>query len=401
MTRARALVARSRGGRWARLGAAVVSAALLAACFDALPPLDDAAVVDAREVDAAEVDAGDPDAREVDAPRPPDSMPPDVPVDAPLCTAGATRCAGNDVETCQGGAWAMTSSCPNVCDLGACATPPSCSGGVATCGPGGNETCCASPPVPGGAYARSYDGVTPGFTDPSYAASVSDHHLDVFEVTMARFQKFVDAYPAARPADGSGRNPHNPSDVGWAPAWSASLPATQAALIAELTCDGLTTQPVTDPVRCVSWYVAQAFCIWDGGRLPSEAEWNYAAAGGNQQRVYPWSVPASSTTITSGHATYQVAAPTRPGLHTLDLARWGQRDLAGNVWEWVIDFHASPYPSTQCTDCANQSAAANRVIRGGGYSSNTTQVITSYRSSAVPATPRSVVGFRCARNPMP
>lgn len=391
---------------------ALALVALTACGFDGLPPLIDAAP-DAVEVDAEAPDAIDaadaadaadawiPDGLPPDAPSPDAMLPDAMPLDAPACSLGATRCAGNDVETCQGGAWAMTSSCANLCDRGACVVPPSCSGGVNTCGPGGNETCCASPPLPGGSFARSYDGVSAGFTDPSFAATVSEFHLDAHEVSVARFQKFVAAYPASQPATGSGRNPHDAGDPGWLAAWTASLPATQADLNAALACDGLTSQGVTDPVRCVSWYVAQAFCIWDGGRLPTEAEWNFAAAGGDQQRVYPWSVPSSSTTISASHATYQVAAPTRPGLHGLDLARWGQRDLAGNVWEWTIDYHASPYPTTQCADCANRTAAANRVIRGGGYSSNPSQVIASYRSSAAPATPRAVVGFRCARNPLP
>lgn len=391
--------------------AAVIAIAVLAGCgFDGLPPLIDAGESDAAEPDAAEPDAGDPDAREPDAGDPDagdpdarafDARELDAPIDAPVCSAGATRCAGNDVETCQSGAWAMTSSCVNLCDRGACVTPPSCSGGVNTCGPGGNESCCVSPALPGGSFARSYDGVSAGFTDPSFAASVGEFHLDAYEVSVARFQKFVAAYPAARPVDGSGKNPRDAADLGWLAAWTASLPATQSALTASLACESVATQGVTDPVRCVSWFTAQAFCIWDGGRLPSEAEWNYAAAGGDQQRVYPWSAPSSSTTISSSHATYQAAAPTRPGLRALDLSRWGQRDLAGNVWEWVLDYHASPYPTTQCHDCANATAAANRVIRGGGYSSNATQVIASYRSSAVPPTPRAVVGFRCARNPMP
>lgn len=391
--------------------AAVIAVLVLAACgFDGLPPLTDAATADAPEIDVAqpdtmEPDATEPDAREFDAREPDarefDARELDAPIDAPMCTLGATRCAGNDIETCQSGVWAMTSSCVNLCDRGACVTPPSCSGGVNTCGPGGNESCCASPSLPGGTFARSYDGVSAGFTDPGFAASVGGFHLDAYEVSVARFQKFVDAYPASRPADGTGKNPRDALDAGWQAAWTASLPTTQSALTTSLACESVTTQGVTDPVRCVSWFVAQAFCIWDGGRLPSEAEWNYAAAGGNQQRVYPWSSPSSSTTISASHATYLLAAPTRPGLRALDLTRWGQRDLAGNLWEWVLDFHASPYPTTQCNDCANHTAAANRVIRGGGYSSNATQVIASYRSSAAPATPRAVVGFRCARNPMP
>ena len=375
--------------------------AVLAACdYESIASSDAA---DAAEIDAAEIDAADaraPDA--VDAALDAlDAGEPDAPIDAPLCPLGARRCEANAVLECQAAAWVTVATCTNLCASGACVTPPSCGVNTSTCGVGANETCCASRPVVGGTFSRSYDGVSPGFTDDRYHATITGLHLDAFEVTAARFQRLVDAYPLSRPADGSGRNPNDALDLGWRSAWTPLLPATRTDLSAALLCDGLVAQTPSDPVRCVSWYVAQAFCIWDGGRLPTEAEWNYAAAGGAEQRVYPWSSPPSSTTISVNHATHQVSAPQRPGAHALGGGRWGHADLAGNVWEWVLDNHASPYPSMACVDCANHTAAAARVTRGGAYLSSSSTVLASFRSSLAATSTRQTTGFRCARNPSP
>src|SRR5512140_3899160 len=58
------------------------------------------------------------------------------------------------------------------------------------------------------------------------------------------------------------------------------------------------------PMNCITRYQAMAFCAWDGGYLATEAEWNYEAAGGDQQRAYPWSSPANSLTLDGSHASY-------------------------------------------------------------------------------------------------
>jgi len=80
---------------------------------------------------------------------------------------------------------------------------------------------------------------------------------------------------------------------------------------------------------------------WDGGFLPSEAEWNYAASGGNEQRVYPWSAGPTSTIIDDSYAVYcgnACAVGTQNvGYRPKGDGKFGQADLAGNLWERVLD----------------------------------------------------------------
>jgi len=265
----------------------------------------------------------------------------------------------------------------------------------------GADTCCRSLPVPGGTFSRSYDGISSGFTDDRYHATVTPFWLDKYEVSVARFQKFVDAYPASQPQTGSGGNPRDASDPGWLASWTGQLPTTKPALQTMLACGNAGTQQGALPVRCVTWYVAQAFCVWDQGRLPTEAEWNLVASGAEQQRVYPWSSPASSTAIASSDAVFGgVAAPASAGTHPDGDGRWGHSDLGGNTSEWVFDSYASPYPSDVCTDCANHAASSMQSVRGGSYASVAATLLASFRSG-YPATATSdAIGFRCARDPM-
>src|SRR5205823_4327155 len=89
------------------------------------------------------------------------------------------------------------------------------------------------------------------------------------------------------------------ASTGWDPAWNPNLPGDTSAVQSALKCNSM-YQTWTDTrgnnenraIVCVSWYQTVAFCIWDGGRLPSETQWNYAAAGGSEQRPYPWGAAA-------------------------------------------------------------------------------------------------------------
>jgi formylglycine-generating enzyme required for sulfatase activity len=203
---------------------------------------------------------------------------------------------------------------------------------------------------------------------------------------------------------GAGKDPYNPESFGWDKAWDTVLAKDSSALRTQLYCDNTTATwtngsvPAAEilPINCVSWYDAFAFCVWDGGRLPTEAEWNFAAAGGDEQRFYPWSDPPSSTTIDSTYAVYATSGALFVGSRSKHPARWGHEDLSGNIGEWVKDYDG-PYP-VPCDNCEDlgQGGVAPHIYRGGSWQHPVDQVNTTYRAfpSFGPHT-----GFRCARDP--
>jgi formylglycine-generating enzyme required for sulfatase activity len=257
---------------------------------------------------------------------------------------------------------------------------------------------------------------------------ISDFNLDKYEVTVGRFRQFVKATPNNTPPLGAGAKMANGEGY---PGWQDQypLPASVAEFESELTTVTTTcsfpkytaSAGANDdaPINCVTWYDASAFCAWDGGRLPSEAEWNYAAAGGSEQRAFPWSAPASSLSISAMNASYSdnpgsctgagkgddacTAADIIPvGTFPMGVGKWGHFDLAGNVAEWVIDTTSDPtvYPPGECVDCALfDSSQSFNLVRGGAYDSRAyfggTSVRTAARFAYGSALRSREVGFRC------
>ena len=286
---------------------------------------------------------------------------------------------------------------------------PNCSSLPATCGPAAIDSCCASELVPGGTYYRSYDAATDDHNDMSYPATLSDFRLDTYEITVGRFRAFVEAGKGTQadpPTVSNGAHAAIPQS-GWEAGWAANLETDATALVAAVKCD-VTYQTWTDtpgtnehrPMNCITWYEAMAFCIWDGGYLPTEAEWNYAATGGSEQRAYPWSVPASFTAIDATFAAYEGSGATvNVGSKSpKGDGRWGHADLAGNVSEWTLDRYASPY-TNPCNNCANLSALSSRVVRGGSFRQGETFLRAAYRGSTAPWGRNPESGARCARAP--
>jgi sulfatase modifying factor 1 len=249
-------------------------------------------------------------------------------------------------------------------------------------------------------------------------ASVSDFRLDKYEVSVERFRAFVDARMGNQlspPTPGSGAHTKIPGS-GWETSWNGELAPTLMALRENLACDstyGTWTPSAAAnerrPINCVSWFEAMAFCIWDGGYLPTEAEWNYAAAGGDQQRPYPWS--AETEPLDGQYASYgngvDCVGDNLPGCMLTDLApvgsklagagRWGQLDLAGNVAEWNLDWMADYI--TPWIDQANLTPDVRRVFRGGCFNNGRDQIRTPLRDNNAPSNRNFNFGFRCARAP--
>jgi formylglycine-generating enzyme required for sulfatase activity len=295
--------------------------------------------------------------------------------------------------------------------LGACgsgasapvADAPSCRALAPTCGPKGDRSCCASGAVPGGTFRRSFDGVT--LTDATAAdATVSAFRLDDYLVTVGRFRAFVAAGQGTRalpPDPGAGAHARI-AGSGWDPAWNGSL-VEAGGVPAAVKCGGESWTDAAGahedlPMNCVSWFEAFAFCAWDGGFLPTEAEWNYAAAGGAEQRVYPWSSPPTSTAIDDGDAVFCggtcALAPVGSRSPVGD-GRWGQSDLAGEVWEWNLDW-MQDY-NEPCVDCAAVGDGTYRIARGGGFKTPENTLFAGARSWGTPMERDSFFGFRCAR----
>ena len=319
-------------------------------------------------------------------------------------TSGSAGSAGSPSEcvTACSGATPVCSSTTKTC------VRATCDGVPATCGPEHKSDCCGAHVVTGGSYNR--------INDSTYPATVADFRLDDYEISVARFRKFWKDYPSDAPVNGTGKNPNNPSDPGWTFTGNGVLPFDQAALTTDLKCDTKyqswsETAGTNDylPMNCLSWYEASAFCIWDGGRLPTEAEFNYVAAGGNNQWLYPWGPNGADETHAVFNCYYYGTGLGSTCTSLMNIAPvgsipagnsvWGQSDIAGNMWEWVLDWYNPTLTAGSCNNCAQTTITNStaKVYRGGCYDEGGAYLPSTYRGFGVPSSRVSRIGARCAR----
>lgn len=165
------------------------------------------------------------------------------------------------------------------------------------------------------------------------------------------------------------------------------------------------------PVNMVSWTKARAFCDKTGKSLPTEAQWEWAASGGDG-RKWPWGnetptceradFTGGSLPSPGGDAGCHGGGPSPVKAHPSGAKTWPTglvHDLAGNVWEWCLDNY-EPYPYGTVRDPrALRGEGGNHVVRGGGWNRSHRGIETSFRGAAIVTYQVPGLGFRCVRNP--
>ena len=202
---------------------------------------------------------------------------------------------------------------------------------------------------------------------PAHRVYLNAFYIDKFEVTNGRFSKYVEAIQSEPP-------------------WGFTDKETPV-IHAER------------PVRWVSWMDAMGYCLWLGKRLPTEAEWEKAARG-TDERIYPW----GNDPPTPVHAVYGLkegGAETVSviGNHHMGQSPYGVQDLAGNLYEWVMDWYADNfYTNSPAVNPRGPGEGTAKVQRGGSYINTPYRLRSSFRTKGDPTEQDPNVGFRCAQD---
>ena len=299
--------------------------------------------------------------------------------------------------------------------------------------------------VPGGEFLMGTDdreGYPSDGEGPIRRVLLDPFFIDACAVTNAQFAQFVKAANYKTEAE----------TFGWSFVFHSLVPPKAAATVNKAVLEAPWWWPITGacwrrpegpgtsvvkrpnhPVVHVSWNDAAAYCQWAGKRLPTEAEWEYAARGGLVQKRYPWGDELTPdgkhhsniwqgrfpehNTAEDGHV---AAAPAR----SFPPNGYGLYNMTGNVWEWCADwFSPSPLPRHSpeggkpgrrqavksglpdqpgaVENPKGPSSGASRSMRGGSYlchSSYCNRYRVAARSSNTPDSSTGNLGFRCVRD---
>lgn len=327
--------------------------------------------------------------------------------DAWSCMAGRRRCTGPlAFEVCDssGASWtAMACGAGEHCYLdGECRRRPSCDGPLAAG--------CALVDQGGGTF--DFGTASMPSSSPSRRVTVSRFYVDAYEVTVARFRRWVDAYSGSPPIAGNDvypdgtTIPRSPTSFGPPDAMTTWTPAPGSN--ERLPITGYTAS------------VMRAFCAWDGGRLPTEAEWEWLArwrplGATSVPRTYPWGEIAP----TCGLSNHMGCGVGPADVTTLTGELGGLYGLSGNVFEWTVDEWedlalASGTRDAGATDagvatpcwpptppvlvdpvCLQGTSPATVTRRGGGYTSPAVNLQSASRFYYTIFTQDPFTGARC------
>ncbi|MBS2019102.1 MAG: SUMF1/EgtB/PvdO family nonheme iron enzyme [Deltaproteobacteria bacterium] len=248
------------------------------------------------------------------------------------------------------------------------------------------------------------------FERPPHKVKLSPYCIDVTETTVAQYKQCSDKGGCRR--------------AGKENVWNGITAAQKKSYDALCNANDLEGR-AQHPINCVDWDQAREACEFRGARLPTEAEWEYAARG-SDGRIYPWGDEAPGATLLNACGSECVAWMKKhpePGVvpafmypdddghvHTAPVgsfpkgkSRWGLMDVVGNVWEWVSDWYADydkALATKTSTDPTGPASGTERVLRGGGWNgSMPSWVRPSFRFREPPTVRSHGYGFRCAKAP--
>ena len=276
-------------------------------------------------------------------------------------------------------------------------------------------------PIPGGVFTMGTDDplLPQDGEGPARRVQVSHFSIHKYEVSNREFAEFVQETGYVTEAETFGNSfvlEHLLSEgvkseitqaVANAPWW---LPVEEASWRQPEGRDSDIRGRLGHPVVHVSWNDAVKFCEWVGGRLPSEAEWEYAARGGLEGRLYPW----GNNPLPQGNHWMNIWQGNFPEENTADDGyigtapvdsfppnKYGLHNMAGNVWEWVADWWTVRHSDEFQSDPQGPASGRDKVKKGGSYICHPYYCFRyrcAARSQNTPDSSASNLGFRCARD---